>query len=99
MSKQITKFDIQLFEEVEIDSNLKKIGEPKLSAYLKTDNGMSVWICYFKYVEELLEFINPAVFKENLNEVLSEEELIFFVDNGLCCNIPYYFGNKEYRLK
>lgn len=99
MSKKISRFDIELFKEVKIDSNFKTIGEPRMSAYLKADNGMSTWICYFKNKEDILKFIDPAVFEENLNEVLSEEELIFFVDNGLCRNIPYYFDNTEYYIE
>lgn len=99
MSLKITKFDIMLVKETELDCNLKEIGEPVMSAYLKADNGSSVWICYFKDKEDILKFIDPDVFEENLNEVLTEEELTFFVDMGLCSNIPYYFDGNKYYIK
>lgn len=101
MSKKldISRFDIELFKEVELNTNLKEIGNPKMSAYLKADNGMSSWICHFTSKEELLEFINPEVFVENLNEVLSEDELNIFVDGALCCNVPYHFDDKTYYIK
>lgn len=99
MSRKITRFDVVLVKEIEIDCNLKEIGEPQLSAYLKADDGSSVWICYLRDKEDVLKFIDPEVFEENLNETLTEEELCTFVDNGLCCDIPYYFDGKEYYIK
>lgn len=98
MSKKITRFDVVLYKEVEVDTSFNEIGDARVSAYLKADDGTSVWMCYCENKEKLLDFIHPDCFGENLIEVLTEDEIFDILDNGLCCKIPYYFDGKEYFL-
>ena len=88
------RLEITVKKEIELDSNFKETGEFNISAYLTADNGMSTWICSCNTKEELLQFINPDSIIENLECVLSQEEMNFFFKQ--LHSTPYYYDGKEY---
>ena len=91
----ISKIQIKLVKEVELNSDFKEISDEKISAYIEADNGMRSWICSCNNRDELLEFLNPETIVDSLSEVLSQEEMNVFFE--ALQRIPYNFGSKKYK--